>query len=303
MGFRFLLGAGAAALLAGLLYAAGPALPAAPFEMPLTFDTFQPIVKVGIDGAAAVPFVVDTGASIHVVDPAVVPRAAAAGPERRLAGGGEGNAAARDLGGLAFAVEGVVFPGQRATLVSLGYPKKHFAGLLGAPILKHYAVQFDFPARRLRFFDPAAYTAPPGAVQVPFELQEDLPVVRVKLDAGNGPVEPRLMVDTGAATFIDLNRPFVDAHHLVEALANAEEENRPAAIGSKAPFFYGNARRVEFAGQVFENPRLGLSRATSGSSSRGERDGVLGNFVVRDFRMTVDYRRRVIVIERAPTPG
>ena len=33
-----------------------------------TFTTRQPIVQVSVNGGAAVPFVVDTGATIHLVD-------------------------------------------------------------------------------------------------------------------------------------------------------------------------------------------------------------------------------------------
>jgi hypothetical protein len=187
---------------------------------------------------------------------------------------------------------------QRGALASLGYPdRKHFAGLLGAPILMRYTVQFAFPSQRMRLFDPAAFTPPAGAVQVPFELQADLPVVRVTLDAGSGPLEARLMVDTGAGTFIDLNRPFVDAHRLTETMADAKAADRPAAIGGTAPFLYATGRQVTLGTLKFAQPRLGLSRAQSGSSSRSERDGIIGNDLLRAFVVTVDYRRRVLFLE------
>ena len=156
-----------------------------------------------------------------------------------------------------------------------------------------YTVQFDFPARIMRLFDPAAYTPPAGATTIPFELQEDLPIVHVSIDAGTGPLDARLMVDTGASTFIDLNRPFVEKHKLVEAMPDASASERPAALGGTAPFLYGTGRRASLGGIAFDRPRLGLSRATSGSSSRSERDGIIGNAMLEAFVMTVDYRRRV----------
>jgi hypothetical protein len=84
------------------------------------------------------------------------------------------------------------------------------------------------------------------------------------------------MVDTGAATFVDLNRPFVERHRLIEAIPDAAGKARPAALGGTAPFLYRTARRVTLGGHAVDRPRLGLSRAQSGSSSRSERDGVLG---------------------------
>jgi hypothetical protein len=204
--------------------------------------------------------------------------------------------------GLKIAGGGLVWNQQRAAVADLGYPdRKHFAGLIGAPILMRYTVQFAFPSRTMRLIDPATYTPPPGAVSIPFELQEDLPIVRAMIDAGSGPIEARLMVDTGASTFIDLNRPFVEAHRLVETVPDAKAADRPAALGGTAPFLYGTGQRVTLGGLVFDRPRLGFSRAQSGSSARRERDGIIGNGLLQDFVVTVDYTRRTLVLQR-PRP-
>ena len=57
-------------------------------------------------------------------------------------------------------------------------------------------------------------------------------------------------------------------------------------------------RSATLGGLTIEKPRLGLSRATSGSSSRSERDGVVGNGWLQAFVVTVDYRRKLLVLER-----
>ena len=270
-------------------------------EIPFEFRTRQPIVPVRVNGDTAVPFVIDTGASVHVIDSEIAGKAmAAAGRAMQISGGGQTTVDAQFVDGLTLDSGGLTWTGQRAVVASLGYPdRKHFAGLIGAPILMRYTVQFAFEARTMRLFEPSAYRPPAGATLVPFELQDDLPVVRAAIDAGSGPLEARLMVDTGAATFIDLNRPFVERHRLVEMLPDAAGENRPAALGGTAPFLYGTARRATLAGHGFDRPRIGLSRAQSGSSSRSERDGVIGNDLLRRFTVTVDYSRRTLVLEPA----
>jgi hypothetical protein len=269
-------------------------------RIPFAFTTRQPIVPVRVNGESPVPFVFDTGASIHVIDRDLARRAAV--PDGRAvqwSGGGQSPVAAQFVDGIRIEAGGLTWNDQRAAVAPLGYPdRKHFAGLIGAPILMRYTVRFVFPEKTLELFDPATYTAPAGAVLVPFELQEDLPVLRVMVDAGSGPREARLMFDTGAATFVDLNRPFVERHKLIEAMADAKAFDRPAALGGTAPFLYGTARRVTIGPLTFDRPRLGLSRATSGSSSRSERDGVLGNDLLKEYTVTVDYRRRTLVIER-----
>ena len=198
-------------------------------DIPFDFRTKQPIVPISVNGGPQVPFVVDTGASIHVIDRDLAQRAKIAGGRAsRLSGGGQAAVDVQFVGGLSIETHGMTWTRQRAAVAPLGYPdKKHFAGLIGAPILMRYTVQFGFAAGRLRLLDPGSYTAPPGAAIVPFELQDDLPIVRATIDAGSGPLEARLMVDTGASTFIDLNRPFVDAHQLVTGTRECADE-RPS---------------------------------------------------------------------------
>lgn len=269
-------------------------------EIPFAFKTHQPIVPVKINGADAVPFVIDTGASIHLVDQQIALKASVSGGRSaQLSGGGQARVDVQFVDGLTIEAGGLAWDRQRAAVANLGYPdRKHFAGLIGAPILMRYTVQFAFPSRTMRLIDPAAFTVPRAAVQIPFELQEDLPIVRAMIDAGSGPIEARLMVDTGASTFIDLNRPFVEAHRLVDIIPDAKAADRQAALGGTAPFLYGTGRRVRLGGLVFDRPRLGLSRAQSGSSSRTERDGIIGNALLESFVVTVDYTRRTLVLER-----
>jgi hypothetical protein len=123
------------------------------------------------------------------------------------------------------------------------------------------------------------------------------------------------MVDTGAGTQIDLNRPFVEKHGLVALLTDAKAIDRPSALGGTAPFLYGTGRKASVNGRsssprgdtvggiVWGEPRLGLSRSTSGSSASDARDGVIGNVLLERYVMTVDYRRRVIVLEEPRPPA
>jgi aspartyl protease len=270
-------------------------------NVPFQFDTRQPIVAVRVNGSKAVPFVIDTGASINVIDGALA-RAAGivSGDGRAMSGGGEGVVRATTATGVTLAMNALRWEDQRAAIVPLGYPdRKHYAGLIGAPILMRYVVEFDFPARVMRLIDPRTYRAPRDVVLVPFELQEDLPIVRAQVDAGNGPMEARLMLDTGAgSTAVDLNRPFVDTHHLLDAAPNAKTSVRPAGIGGSAPFVYTTAKRLTLGRLTFDAPRLGLSRATAGSSSSSGRDGIIGNVLLEQYVMTVDYERRVVAFRK-----
>src|SRR5262245_60511688 len=273
-------------------------IPAPPHDLHFTFKTRQPIVQVSVNGGAPVPFVVDTGATIHLVDEDIARQAGNAGTsDLQMHGGGQAGVQAHIAESLTLQVDDLTWRGQRAAIVPVGYPKrKHFAGLLGAQILKQYTVRFNCNAGTMSLFDPRSYRPPADAVPIPFELDEDLPIVHVTLDAGTGPIDARLMVDTGAATSVDLNRPFVDAHKLLDVIKDAKADDRPAALGGTAPFLYGTARELVLGGVTFEHPRIGLSRATSGSSSRSERDGIIGNDLLSQYTFDVDYAHSRLVL-------
>jgi hypothetical protein len=301
------LGAGVRAGVAGSLFALsisllGASPPSQRVEAAHTisfdFTTQQPIVAIRVNGGRPVPFLFDTGASINVVSEGMARESGLIpdGPAQTITGGGQASVPMRYAEAVTLAAEGIEWRGQRAAVLPIS--ARHYAGFVGAPILMRYVVQFDFEKRILRLIDPDRYEPGPGAVRVPFELQADLPVVRATVDAGSGPVEARLMVDTGAGdVFADLNRPFVDRHALVDALQASAPSDRPAGIGGTAPFVYGTGKRLVLGGLVFERPRLGLSRATQGSSSRAERDGVIGNALLRGYLTTFDYRRRLLLLE------
>ena len=285
-------------LIAAGLAAAITMVPAA-IEIPFDFHVKQPIVQVSVNGSSPLPFVIDTGASINVVDAGLldsVMKGASVTARGPISGGGQGTVPSQNVSGLTFAIGSSSWADQRAVAVPLGYPKtKHYAGLIGAPILTRYVVQFDFAKSVMRLIDPASYQAPQGSVTLPLELLENLPIVHVTIDAGGGAIDARLMLDTGASQFVELNRPFVDEHRLVESMPDAAAADRQAGIGTPAPFLIGKAR-VVFGGRPFEAARVGLSRATSGSSSRNDKDGIVGNDLLRNFLVTIDYRRRALVL-------
>jgi hypothetical protein len=275
------------------------------YEIPFDFKTRQPIGSVRVNGGQAVPFLFDTGASINVLDERIAMQAGLAGENpRAISGGGQGTVQARFVDSIVLESAAIQWVDQRAAILPLGYPEaKHFAGLIGAPILMRYVVQFDFERHVLRLMAPGTYAPPAAAVRVPFELQDDLPIVRATVDTGSGPVEARLMLDTGAGgVFVDLNSPFVKAHRMLEGVEGASERARPAAIGGSAPFVYGTARRIVLGGMVFDSPRVGFSRATAGSSSRTEKDGIIGNLLMERFRVTFDYNRRMAIFESPARP-
>jgi hypothetical protein len=73
------------------------------YEIPFDFATRQPIVPVRVNGSRPVPFLFDTGASIHVVDEAIAREAGVVGTgARSITGGGQARVPAQFAESLTF---------------------------------------------------------------------------------------------------------------------------------------------------------------------------------------------------------
>src|ERR1044072_9126911 len=93
---RAALGALTVALLAGIAALAANRAPEPTHEIPFEFRTHQPIIPVRVDGGEPVPFLFDTGASIHVIDAEIARQVGVTGAgERNMYGGGQAAARAR----------------------------------------------------------------------------------------------------------------------------------------------------------------------------------------------------------------
>jgi hypothetical protein len=94
-------------------------------------------------GSAAVSFVVDTSATIHLVDEEIARQAMVAGTsDLQMHGRRQAGVPADIAESMTLQVDGLTWRGQRAAIVPLGYPtRKHFAGLPGAQTLKQYTVR------------------------------------------------------------------------------------------------------------------------------------------------------------------
>src|SRR5205807_1471302 len=89
-------------------------------------------------------------------------------------------------------------------------------GLVGHDVLHRFAVEIDYPTRRVRLLDAASFRYAGPGTAVPFTPDADLPLLRAKIKArGRRAIPARLLLDTGASGLcLILTAPFVEQHGL-----------------------------------------------------------------------------------------
>jgi hypothetical protein len=155
-------------------------------------------------------------------------------------------------------------------------------------MFRRFGVQIDYAKRQLTLTDPNKFAPPSGAVMVPFDLDDRIPIVSGTLD--NLPA--RISIDTGSRASLTLHSPFVRKHDLVACYHAAPESvvgwgaggparERPARLGTLQ---LGDLRIGGIAGDLYTGDK--------GSFANPDLSANLGGGVLRRFTVAFDYANK-----------
>jgi len=286
---------------AGLVFCAGSAAAAPPRDAPFEHSQNLVFLETWIGHAGPFSFILDSGASLTVIDDdhsALFPRR----------GRRRGRAAA--LGG---AVDYELVPrsalqaagahlGARAALIDLARlePKlaRRIDGILGSEIFQTHIVEIDYRARRVRLHDPATFAYSGPGEEIPIEIEIGTPFVRASFSPdGVEWVEGVFLVDTGAISALYLNPHMVARRRLGERMATAPDLFA-AQLGGEIRSRVGRMPALRLGRYSFAQvpAHLLIDTGTDGNGAT-TRDGLIGAELLRRFRVFFDYRGRRMILE------
>ena len=166
------------------------------------------------------------------------------------------------------------------------------AGLLGFDFIAGCVIRIDYVHGRVQAIDPATFDPPVAAIELPIRLDDDVPVVGLKIGATTS---DRFILDTGADRST-LFSSFVLAHP-----QDAADQGLGQQFTEAYPFF----DRVAGVGGTIRVTRTQVPSLVVGSASfprwlfsvvhdaaafEGEDyDGLLGQDILRNFDVYLDY--------------
>lgn len=165
-------------------------------------------------------------------------------------------------------------------------------GLVGYEMFRRFGVEIDYAKHRLVLSDPAKFTPPAGAMAVPFQLGDRIPVVTGTLDG----LPMRISIDTGSRVSLTLHAPFVRDNHLVEKYRAAPEAVMGWGVGGAArgrPARFGTLRigdvRIDgIAGDMYLGDK--------GAFTSPDLTANLGGGVLRRFDVAFDYAKKIMYL-------
>jgi predicted aspartyl protease len=232
-------------------------------------------------------FLLDTGAGATVLDAAfcealgLEPRGAM---EARGAGGSQ---TARFVDVERFHLPGIEISGQTVVTVPLEEVGRALGtqvdGILGYDFLSRFAVEIDYPAKRMALFRSGSYSPRDGAIRVPLRIETNVPRLDGVLE---GEHAGSFLLDTGNAYPLLLHAPFVRRNGLAEA---GGEDLSITGVGGAETMTRTQVDSLALGDAVFRDVPALLATSESGAIALEESIGNVGGALFLDSVLAFDY--------------
>jgi hypothetical protein len=259
-------------------------------------------VKASVNGGPLEDFLLDTGASITVLDSTYAARRGLKVQGRiQVPGAGQ-------TGGASFSEVDSIVVGGAAGGVHLGAHKvgvlalneflepffwRPCAGVLGYDFISRFVMTVDFDQLRLVLDAPDGFEYQGRGQAIPLEMAGNIPVVEAVLDDS---LRGRFRLDVGSGSTTDLHRPFVMRHHLMER-PGGRLTVMGGGFGGTFSSDLVRLHTMAIGPFSWDQPLVSLSHATAGGLASEDYAGNIGNQVLERFVVTFDYERRRVYLE------
>ena len=239
-------------------------------------------------------FMVDSGASMTVVDSTLAARMGFPLGERIMGAGAGGTADfyMTRIGG--FSIEGVSFTGQTV----IAYPIMDLlgrfvdidvSGILGFDFLSRFVSRIDYEKSILTLFEPDSAS---GTAALDAPLIHNVFSLECMVDGLYGGT---FLIDTGAGNSL-LQKGFAEKHGLFDDRRKVEISIMGA--GGDEIAYLTRFDSFEIGDFTIEDPIFALSTADRGIGAFTGISGIIGNDILQRFTVTLDYRRQRIGLEK-----
>ena len=171
-------------------------------------------------------------------------------------------------------------------------------GILGRQLFRRYIVELDYANGVMRLHQPESFTYEGTGERVNLLLQGGFAMVRAAVMHAGRAANGVFILDTGANNAVTLFSPFARRHQLAP-------RSKPVRVGGVTMAGEGSAMllRVDGLGlgrNTFTRPVCGMiDRGVIRKLPHPEFAGMIGNELLRRFRVIFDYRHKELILEPA----
>ncbi len=258
-------------------------------------------LPVTISGKERV-WVLDTGAGMSVLDSAIAVEMRITA-EGSMTGQGAGNLVKVAFADLPpFSLPGLEFQKQKVAVIPINWLFRKWvgfdvAGILGYDFLSRVVTQVDYANQTLSFYQPDSFVYLGSGTVLDAPLADNgfhLPLV---VDGQYGGL---WNLDLGAGG-MSFHYPYAKDHQLLD-LPGVDRLGFGA--GGSSPTRDVRFKTIEFAGFTQESPIVQVPRELStGAFASGALTGNIGNTLLRQFVLYLDYKHEKVIVEKGKDFG
>ena len=255
-------------------------------------------LKASVNGGRAVFFILDSGAGINTLDRGYAEELGIefAGDFATKGVSGYESAAVTPVDSIRIGDISLYNQTFGVVNVSDFIPLKQdqqFGGLLGYDFLALMPVRVDYVRKKLIIYNPEKFVPPNSEFALDFDFAMKIPVITAVIDS----VEGRFMVDLGNSLGLILHKSFVDRHNLIDGFSDIKElRSSIGGIGGSASSFGATAGSMRLGSAKLRNIPILVAESKGGIIKSREVDGNIGNFMLQDFSVILDYSNKKIYI-------
>lgn len=262
----------------------------------LSFDPANNLIVITatLNGKGPFRFLVDTGASHHVMKPE-----AAQALGLKVTGGGEIDAGERGTvsAGLVEVTEVRVgdFTLERQQFFVTPFPPSYpFEGFLGAELFKRFTVRIDFRHSMITLIRPGAFRYQGAGTSLSLKFQGGLiPQVKARVDDDTG----WFKFDTGYNGSVALFGDFIERHKLLLKYAPQKSSSGGRTLtGEVGDSPVARIRSFKLGGLTLDNVEAFFFLEKGGSNSAFS--GAIGAALLKRFNVIIDYKGQRVILER-----
>lgn len=271
-------------------------------EFPFKRYGVDVMVPVRVNGKGPSWFVFDTGAEVSAL---VKDRAKELGIKSKGSIEGEGSGGSAEVGlipDVTLQLPGVEIP----TKVIAEFPDpglsavagQAFQGVIGYDVISQFVVRLDYEKKTITLYDPASfhYAGSGTVLPITFRNGNNLNIPgKVELP-DRPPIDVLLTIDTGSSGTIDLNAPFVDANHAVQAVGKTIPGSS-YGLGGRSSHLVGRLASLEIGPYQMAQPIVELSQDTKGTEANPDRAANVGGQILSRFTIYLDYPHNRLILE------
>jgi len=168
-------------------------------------------------------------------------------------------------------------------------------GILGSSFFRSFVVEIDPLAKKLALHNPDSYRYVGTGEVLPIRFKGSTPIVDATVVLTNGAeVKAEFELDTGCTGALCIGKHFVEAHQLVPTGRESERHG----VGGGARTRNGHIPKLRLGNITIENSPADFF--LEGSPVDPPTAGHIGAEILRDFKVTFDYSRKQMILERVP---